>query len=108
MAESEWVEVEKLARDEEAILVRGFLESEEIPCQLENRKFHAEPVNFGDMAVIRVLVPADRAEDARKLLARRRRQFETLERRGDDESILTDSGPARPDEESEKPGGGRR
>jgi Putative prokaryotic signal transducing protein len=99
MAEPRWVEVDKLARDEEAVLVQGFLENEGIPCQIENKKFHAEPVNFGDMAVIRVLVPAENAEEARRLLARRRRQFETLEQRGDEESILTDSGPATPEDE---------
>ena len=98
--EEEWVEVASVSRDEEADLIAGFLRSEGIDAQIDNRKFHTEPVNFGDMARIRVLTgPADAAA-AREMLEKRRTEFEAMQDRGDESSILTDSGPAdAPDEE---------
>lgn len=99
MAEEKWVEVAGISQDEEANLIVGFLESEGITARIENRKFHMEPVNFGDLAVIQVLVHAPDADRAKDLLARRGREFQKMEDSGDEDSILTDSGPADAPEE---------
>ncbi len=97
-SEEEWVEVAVVAQDAEAGLIRGFLESEGIDVEIDNRTFHMEPVNFGDMTGVRILTrPAD-AERARALLETRRREFALLKKGGADDSILTDSGPADPPE----------
>jgi hypothetical protein len=75
--EEEWVEVAFVPQDTEANLIRGFLESEGIEAELDNRRFHMEPVNFGDMTGIRVLTRAEDGERARALLETRRREFES-------------------------------
>lgn len=95
-SEEEWVEVARVAQDAEAGLIRGFLESEGIEAQIDNRTFHMEPVNFGDMTGIRILTRPDDAKRAGALLEARRREFERLKKSGADDSILTDSGPAEP------------
>ena len=95
----DWVEVALVPQDAEADLIRGFLESEGIEVEIDNRTFHMEPVNFGDMTGIRILTRAEEAERARRLLEQRRRDFEQLKSGGADESILTDSGPSEPPEQ---------
>lgn len=102
MGSENWVEVAKVSQDEEASLIAGFLGSEGIEARVENQKFHMEPVNFGDLAVIRVLVPAEHSARAKSLLAQRGREFARMEARGDDDSILTDSGPADAPEEGDR------
>jgi hypothetical protein len=97
-SDEEWVEVALVAQDAEADLIRGFLESEGIEAQIDNRTFHMEPVNFGDMTGIRILTRPGDAERASSLLETRRREFERLKKGGPDDSILTDSGPAEPPE----------
>ncbi len=97
-SEEEWVEVAAVAQDAEAGLIRGFLESEGIDAEIDNRTFHMEPVNFGDMTGIRVLTRPEDAQRARALLEKRRREFELLKKGGTDDSILTDSGPVEPPE----------
>ena len=97
-SEDEWAEVALVAQDAEADLIRGFLESEGIDAQIDNRKFHMEPVNFGDMTGIRILTRPEDAKRAGTLLEARRREFERLKKAGSDDSILTDSGPAEPPE----------
>jgi hypothetical protein len=37
-----------------AYIMRGFLESEGIPCQLENISFHAEPAPVADLMKVRL------------------------------------------------------
>ncbi|MGH9442477.1 MAG: putative signal transducing protein [Thermoanaerobaculia bacterium] len=76
-SDQEWVEVSRVAQDAEADLIRGFLESEGIQVELDNRTFHMEPVNFGDMTGIRILAPAAEAERARALLEEKRREFDS-------------------------------
>jgi putative signal transducing protein len=94
MAEEEnWTEVAMVPDDVEADLIRGFLESEGIEAQIDNRKFHMEPVNFGDLTGIRVLARPEDVERAKGLLSRRQRDFEKMQRAGDTSSILTDHGP---------------
>ncbi len=100
-AEENWTQVAMVPDDVEADLIRGFLESEGIEAQIDNRKFHMEPVNFGDLTGIRVLTRREDAERARSLLAKREREFDRLQDAGDRSSILTDAGPAEAPEDSE-------
>ena len=102
MGEDNWVEIAKVSQDEEATLIRDFLQSEGIEARVENRKFHMEPVNFGDLAVITVLVPGEDAARARGLLEERGREFEKMEASGDQESILTDTGPSEVPEDGDR------
>ncbi len=99
-SEEKWVEVALVPQDTEADLIRGFLESEGIETQIDNRKFHMEPVNFGDMTGIRVLTREEDAARARGLLEQKQRDFERMKSAGADDSILTDSGPSKPPEEA--------
>jgi predicted amidophosphoribosyltransferase len=54
-----------------AYIMRGFLESEGIPCQLENISFHAEPAPVADLTKVRLWTLREDAERARKLLEER-------------------------------------
>ena len=51
--------------------MRGFLESEGIPCQLENISFHAEPAPVADLMKVRLWTLKEDAEQARRLLQER-------------------------------------
>ncbi|MBT3415409.1 MAG: DUF2007 domain-containing protein [Nitrospina sp.] len=51
-----------------AYIMRGFLESEGIPCQLENISFHAEPAPVADLMKVRLWTLREDAERARRLL----------------------------------------
>ena len=51
-----------------AHIMRGFLESEGIPCQLENISFHAEPAPVADLMKVRLWTLKEDAEQARILL----------------------------------------
>jgi hypothetical protein len=64
-SDEEWVEVAALGDDEEAEIVAGLLKSEDIPCEIEG------PENLGALGMSRVMVPPDRAEEARALIAER-------------------------------------
>ncbi len=44
-----WIEIASAGSEDEANLLCGFLENEGIPAQIENVKFHMEPVNLGKM-----------------------------------------------------------
>ena len=52
-------------------IMRGFLESEGIPCQLENISFHAEPAPVADLMKVRLWTLKADAERARQLLEER-------------------------------------
>ena len=54
-----------------AYIMRGFLESEGIPCQLENISFHAEPAPVADLTKVRLWTLREDAERARQLLEER-------------------------------------
>jgi hypothetical protein len=74
--DEEWVEVASTGQDEEASLIAGLLKSEEIPCEVEGPSGGSPwPENIGAFGVSRVLVPPERAADARALLERREREF---------------------------------
>lgn len=75
--EPEWVAVASTGQDEKAALIAGLLRSEEIPCQVEGPTGGSPwPENIGAFGMSRVMVPPERAEEARALIARREREFE--------------------------------
>ena len=80
MAEDEnagdWVEVAAVGDDEEAELIAGLLESEDIPCEIEGPSATPWPENLGAFGLSRVVVPPDRADEARALIAERERDAE--------------------------------
>jgi len=74
--DTDWVEVAAVGQDGEASLIAGLLESEGIPCEVEGRSSHPLPENLGSFGMSRVVVPPDRAAQAREVLADRERAFE--------------------------------
>ncbi|MEP6768830.1 MAG: DUF2007 domain-containing protein [Acidobacteriota bacterium] len=79
--DEEWVEVASTGQDEEAALIAGLLKSEEIPCEVEGPTGGSPwPENLGAFGMSRVMVPPERAEEARTILARRERDFARSER----------------------------
>jgi hypothetical protein len=91
-----WVEIASTGTHDEAALLQGFLENEEIPAQLEDLKFEMEPVNFGGLGEIRVYVPHEHQQRAKELLALREQEYEQLD--DDEETLITDDGQAVVDE----------
>lgn len=96
---STWVEIASTGADHEATLLKGFLEGAGISAQIENVQFKMEPINFGTMGDIRVYVQADDEQRAVELLRSRDRQADQLE--DDEETLVTDEGPAVIDEMSQ-------
>jgi len=94
-----WVEIASTGTEDEARLLQGFLEAEGIPAQIEDVKFHMEPINFGTMGDIRVYVPSDDEARAQQLLREREREYDQLD--DDEETLVTDEGVANIDEESQ-------
>jgi hypothetical protein len=75
--EPEWVEVASTGNDEEAALIAGLLKSEDIPCVVEAPSGGSPwPENLGAFGFSRVMVPPDRASEARELIARQKRRFQ--------------------------------
>ena len=72
----DWVEVAAVGDDEEAEIIAGLLESEEIPCEIEGPSASPWPENLGALGLSRVMVPPDRAVEARALLAEREKDAE--------------------------------
>ena len=93
-----WVEIASAGTGDEATLLRGFLEAEGIPAQIEDVKFDEMPINFGAMGDIRIYVGAEDEQRAQDLLRQREREYETLD--DDEETLVTDEGPAEFDENS--------
>lgn len=91
-----WVEIASVGTEDEATLLRGFLEAEEIPAQIESLKFSMEPVNFGQLGDIRVYVPAQHEARAFELI--RSRETSSVNLR--DDQVSTDDGPAEIEEDS--------
>lgn len=94
-----WVEIASVGTADEAALLRGFLDAEGIPAQIEDVKFGMEPINFGAMGEIRVYVPSDHEAHAQELLRTRERQADQLD--DDEETLITDDGPAVVDESAQ-------
>jgi hypothetical protein len=99
-----WVEIAGVGTADEANLMRGFLEAEGIPAQIENVKFNVEPVNFGAMGDIRIYVDAEDEQRALALLKERETEYDKLE--DDDDTIVTDEGVAEIDDNAEPESGG--
>ena len=75
--EPEWVEVASTGQEEEAALIAGLLDSEEIPCEVERPSGGSPwPESIGAFGLSRVRVPPERAAEARALLERREREFQ--------------------------------
>lgn len=91
-----WVEIASTGTHDEAALLTGFLDNEGIPAQIEDLKFEMEPVNFGGLGELRVYVPHEHQQHAKELLAEREQAYEKLD--DDDETLITDDGPAEVDE----------
>ena len=87
-----WVEITSTGTADEANLIKGFLEAEGVPAQVETLKFSMEPVNFGMMGEIRVYVGAEDESRAQELLRGREQEYERLD--DDEETLVTDDGPA--------------
>ena len=94
-----WVEIASIGTEDEAALLSGFLDAAGIPAQVENVKFQMEPINFGAMGEIRVYVPSEHEAHAQQLLRDREREYEQLD--DDEETLITDEGPAVVDESTE-------
>jgi len=94
-----WVEIASCGTDDEARLLQGFLNAEEIPAQIENVKFTMEPINFGAMGDIRIYVKAEDEQRAQQLLKEREAAYEELD--DDTETVVTDDGPASIDDNAE-------
>jgi hypothetical protein len=87
---AEWVEVAAVGNDEEAALIAGLLQSRDIPCEVEGPSTSPWPENLGAFGVSRVMVPPDRSDEARRILAAQRRSFsESGATRADEEDTET-------------------
>ena len=71
----EWVEVAATGDDGQAEIIAGLLESEGIPCEIEGAS-SSFPEDLGAFGLTRLLVPPERAEEARALIAERERDAE--------------------------------
>jgi len=54
--------------DAEAHIVRGYLEHYGIPCELRSRRFGMEPLTFGALGLVEILVPDAWSRVARGLI----------------------------------------
>jgi hypothetical protein len=91
-----WVEISSAGTEDEARLMQGFLEAAGISAQVENVKFSMEPINFGSMGDIRVYVPSEDEARAQQMLRNREAEYQRLD--DDEETLVTDEGPATIDE----------
>lgn len=69
----EWPVVRIVGTDEEANLIAGYLQNQEIPAKVESLLFHQEPVNFGGLGEVRIHVAPEYEEQALRLLEERDR-----------------------------------
>lgn len=91
-----WVEIASTGTEDEANLIRGFLDAEGIPAEIENVKFTMEPINFGKMGDIRIYVEANDEARALELLRNREKEWDRLA--DDDDTLVTDDGVAEIDD----------
>lgn len=71
----------------QAYVVKGYLEQFGVPCMVASTRFGMEPLTFGALGEVRVLVRDDWVHIARGLLQGREREEETrlrLVRRGEE------------------------
>jgi hypothetical protein len=67
----EWRECFRTPIEAEAHLVQGFLRSRGIPCLLLNGRFTAQPLTFGALGELRILVPEEWLNSARSMIQER-------------------------------------
>ena len=91
-----WVEIASTANSDEAQLIQGFLEAEEIDTQIEHAEASMMPTTFGTLGDVRVYVPAEDEQRALELLRQREGEWNKLE--DDDDTLVTDEGVAEVDE----------
>ena len=91
-----WVEIATVGTVEEGELLKGFLDSEEIPAQIENVEPRIAPTNFGALGDIRVYVRSEDEQKALDLLKKRENEYEELD--DETETVVTDEGEADIDE----------
>ncbi len=91
-----WVEIASSGEEDEARLLQGFLQAEGIDTQIEDLKFKEIPVDIGTMGEIRIYVPAEEEEHALELLRKREEEYRQLD--DDEDTLITDEGPADIDE----------
>ncbi len=75
-SEERWEGVTAAANPTEAALIAGFLESRGIPARVVDRSFHQTPTENEDLTGIEIAVHAERAAEAREVLAEREKQWE--------------------------------
>jgi hypothetical protein len=66
---ADWQVVRTVGTEEEAALIAGFLEEAGIEAEIESLLFHQEPVTFGRLGEVRVLVDAGSLAAAEQALA---------------------------------------
>jgi len=93
------VEIASVGTEDEANLLRGFLEAEGIPAQIENVKFTQSPTTFGTMGDIRIFVAEENEARTLNLLRERRDEWDKLD--DDTETVVTDEGEASIDDDAE-------
>lgn len=67
-ANQEWISIRVVEDEEEAELIEGFLRNQGVPCQVDSRYSHEFPSHVGGLGEVEVMVPPDRAEEAKALL----------------------------------------
>ncbi|HEX9501057.1 MAG TPA: DUF2007 domain-containing protein [Thermoanaerobaculia bacterium] len=93
-----WVEIATAPNSDEAQLIQGFLEAEEIDAQIEHAEANILPATFGKLGDVRIYVPAEDQERAVLLMQQRQREWEKV--RDDDATLVTDDGIAEVDEDA--------
>jgi Putative prokaryotic signal transducing protein len=94
-----WIEIASTGGEDEARLLQGFLEAEGIPAQIESVEFHEMPTTFGGLGDIRIYVSSEDEARAQELLRKRQTEYEQLD--DDDDTLVTDDGPAEIDENAQ-------
>ena len=94
-----WRLLRTVSTDEEARLLAGFLEAEGIETTVEPVNATQLPETLGDLAELRVFVPAGRIDEAETLLDGREAAY--LKARSDDDALMTDDGVAHLDQGTE-------
>lgn len=98
---SSWIEITSAPSEEEGRLIAGFLQAQGIEAQVEAVNATEIPVTFGKLGEIRVYVQRQQEAEAQRILQEREKEYAKL---GEGETVLTDEGPARVDENSTQEG----
>lgn len=69
--DEDWEIVKIVGTEEDATIVVGFLQSSGVEAEAESLASSEFPIDFGDLAQVRIRVPARQAEEAKALLNQR-------------------------------------